>query len=248
MSATATSESRTTPRQASGRPGLALAITGAALFMVVLDNLVVTTALPSIRDRSRRVRRAARLVRERVHADVRRAAAPGRRTRRPLRPAPDLPARTRALHARLGRRGTRAGLRRACGRPGAAGRRRSPRAAAEPDVALGGLSRRAPRGRARHLVRHLRSRDRARPARRRRRRRRHLLAVDLLAQRADRPARAAVGARCSWWRAAARASASTRSGWCSRRQGSSGSSTASCAATPTAGARRRSSGRLPAAR
>ena len=49
MSATATSESRATPRQASGRPGLALAITGAALFMVVLDNLVVTTALPSIR-------------------------------------------------------------------------------------------------------------------------------------------------------------------------------------------------------
>jgi EmrB/QacA subfamily drug resistance transporter len=32
-----------------GRQGLTLAITGAALFMVVLDNLVVTTALPSIR-------------------------------------------------------------------------------------------------------------------------------------------------------------------------------------------------------
>ena len=31
------------------RGGLALAATGAAVFMVVLDNLVVTTALPSIR-------------------------------------------------------------------------------------------------------------------------------------------------------------------------------------------------------
>jgi EmrB/QacA subfamily drug resistance transporter len=37
-------------RRGNGHPGLALAITGAALFMVVLDNLVVTTALPSIRN------------------------------------------------------------------------------------------------------------------------------------------------------------------------------------------------------
>jgi EmrB/QacA subfamily drug resistance transporter len=37
------------PEARTGRPGLTLAITGAALFMVVLDNLVVTTALPSIR-------------------------------------------------------------------------------------------------------------------------------------------------------------------------------------------------------
>jgi EmrB/QacA subfamily drug resistance transporter len=36
-------------RARSGHPGITLAITGAALFMVVLDNLVVTTALPSIR-------------------------------------------------------------------------------------------------------------------------------------------------------------------------------------------------------
>jgi MFS family permease len=38
-----------TVRDRRGRQGLTLAITGAALFMVVLDNLVVTTALPSIR-------------------------------------------------------------------------------------------------------------------------------------------------------------------------------------------------------
>ena len=37
------------PARSQGRPGLALAVTGAALFMVVLDNLGVTTALPSIR-------------------------------------------------------------------------------------------------------------------------------------------------------------------------------------------------------
>src|SRR6195952_4286221 len=40
----------TTPaRPRQGHAGITLAITGAALFMVVLDNLVVTTALPSIR-------------------------------------------------------------------------------------------------------------------------------------------------------------------------------------------------------
>ncbi len=50
MSAAATTGTRATPRHPNGPPGLALAVTGAALFMVVLDNLVVTTALPSIRN------------------------------------------------------------------------------------------------------------------------------------------------------------------------------------------------------
>jgi hypothetical protein len=36
-------------RSRRGHPIVTLVITGAALFMVVLDNLVVTTALPSIR-------------------------------------------------------------------------------------------------------------------------------------------------------------------------------------------------------
>jgi EmrB/QacA subfamily drug resistance transporter len=45
----APSAPETTGRRGHGHPGFALAITGAALFMVVLDNLVVTTALPSIR-------------------------------------------------------------------------------------------------------------------------------------------------------------------------------------------------------
>jgi EmrB/QacA subfamily drug resistance transporter len=47
--ATPTRTSETTPTRRQGHSGLTLAITGAALFMVVLDNLVVTTALPSIR-------------------------------------------------------------------------------------------------------------------------------------------------------------------------------------------------------
>ena len=48
--ATVTTEARSPADRAHrGHPVLTLAITGAALFMVVLDNLVVTTALPSIR-------------------------------------------------------------------------------------------------------------------------------------------------------------------------------------------------------
>src|ERR1700712_3549926 len=46
---TAPASSTSAERPRRGRQGLTLAITGAALFMVVLDNLVVTTALPSIR-------------------------------------------------------------------------------------------------------------------------------------------------------------------------------------------------------
>jgi EmrB/QacA subfamily drug resistance transporter len=41
---------RSTSKPRQGHSGITLAITGAALFMVVLDNLVVTTALPSIRN------------------------------------------------------------------------------------------------------------------------------------------------------------------------------------------------------
>ena len=50
------------------------AITSVALFMVTLDNLVVTTALPVIRDRPRRRAQRARVDRQRLHADLRRAA------------------------------------------------------------------------------------------------------------------------------------------------------------------------------
>ena len=62
------------------------AITSVALFMVTLDNLVVTTALPVIRERPARRAQRPRVDRERVHAHLRGAAPDRRRARRPLRP------------------------------------------------------------------------------------------------------------------------------------------------------------------
>ena len=58
-----------------------------------------------------RVRRAARMDRQRLQPQLRRAADDGRRARRPLRPAPLLRGRPRALHARVGGLRARAGHR-----------------------------------------------------------------------------------------------------------------------------------------
>ena len=71
-------------------PGWTFAITSVALFMVALDNLVVTTALPVHPRDLDAVARGARVDRQRLHADVRRAAAHRRGARRPLRPPPDV--------------------------------------------------------------------------------------------------------------------------------------------------------------
>ena len=57
------------------------AITSIALFMVTLDNLVVTTALPVIRHDLHANLSAARVDGQRLHADVRGAAAHRRRAR-----------------------------------------------------------------------------------------------------------------------------------------------------------------------
>ena len=70
-------------------------------------------------------------------------------------------------------------------------------------------ARRAARRRARRVGRHQRPRGRVRPARRRRRRQRHLLALDLLAQRPDRPRARAARAAAARRDAAARSGAST---------------------------------------
>ena len=167
-------------------------VTSVALFMVTLDNLVVTTALPSIR-----VDFGATLASLgwTVNAYTLAFAVL-------LLPAA-------ALGDRLGRRrvfaaglgfftlaSIAAALAPSADALIAARAFQGASAAAVMPLSLTLLSRGVPgrqaRARARHLVRRQRPRRRARAARRRRRRRGHLVALDLLAQRPDRPrARAA---------------------------------------------------------
>ena len=168
------------------------AITSIALFMVSLDNLVVSTAIP--------------VIRVDLHASLESlswtvnaytltfavllltGAALGDRFGRRRMFAIGVV----DLHARLGRGGARAERRGAQHRPSRAGARRRDRDAADADDPLGRRSARAARPRARRVGRDRRPRDRVRAGRRRRRRRGLLLAVHLLAQRPDRdPARAA---------------------------------------------------------
>ena len=61
-----------------------------ALFMTALDNLVVGVALPSIRARPRWIARVARVDGQRLHARLRRPAHHRRRARRPLRAQADV--------------------------------------------------------------------------------------------------------------------------------------------------------------
>ena len=77
-------------------------VTSVALLMVILDNLVVATALPGHPHRARRDARAARVDRQRLHAHVRGAAADRRRARRPLRTTTHVRHRPRDLHRRVG--------------------------------------------------------------------------------------------------------------------------------------------------
>ena len=163
------------------------AITSVALFMVSLDNLVVTTAIPVIRTDLGRLARGPRVDGQRLHAHVRRLPPDRCRARRPLRAAAHVRARARRLHAGLGRGGARADRRRAEPRPRGAGSRRRDRDAADADAPQRGGPGREARPRARCVGRDRRPRDRLRPGRRRRRRRGDLVAVDLLAQRPHRP-------------------------------------------------------------
>ena len=197
--------------------------------MVVLDNLVVTTALPSIRADLGGGLQALEWT---VNAYTLTFAV--------------LLMTGAALGDRFGRRrmfviglgiftvaSAAAALapthRRADRRPRAPGRRRRDRHAAHADAALDRVPGREARPRDRRLVGHLRPRRRARPARRRRRRRRHLVALDLLAQRPDRHrARAARLRRLT--SPAAGGPARPRPGSRSAGSACSASSTASCAA------------------
>ena len=187
----------------SRRSLITLAIASVAIFMVTLDNLVVTTALPSIRaDLGASLEDLEWTVNAYTLAF---AVLPAHRrgARRPLRAAADVPRRDRDLHARVGGRRARALDRRADRRAGDPGARRRDRRPADADAAERGVPGRQARPRARHLVRRRRPRRRDRPARRRRDHREHLVAVDLLGQRAGRPRPAAARAP----RAAPRATA-----------------------------------------
>ena len=150
------------------------AITSIALFMVTLDNLVVSTALPVIRDRPRRVARELEWTVNAYTLTFAVLPPDRRRARRPLRPPAHVrrsasaiftlalgrrPRSRRSIEA-LDRRPRRAGLGGAIVMP----------------LTLTILSARGPAGearrRARRLGRDRRPRRRPRPARRRRRRRR----------------------------------------------------------------------------
>ena len=166
----------------------AFALTSLAGFMVTLDNLVVTTALPGHPPRPRREPRRPRVDGQRLHAHLRRPA-PRPAPRSATGSAAPAAARDRA------RRSSRSPRRRQRSRPsiGAldaaarpAGHRRCDRDAADPDDPLRLGSGRAPRARARRVGRDHRPRGRVRAARRRRRCLGDLVAVDLLAQRPDR--------------------------------------------------------------
>ena len=162
------------------------AITSVALFMVTLDNLVVTTALPVIR---KDLHASLSQLEWTVNAYTLTFAVlllTGRGARRPVRAQADVLGRDRDLHVVVRRGRARSECHRA--RPGArcAGRGRRDRDAAHADDPVRGGSAGAARAGAWCLERDRRSRGRDRTARRRRRRRRDLVAVDLLAQRADR--------------------------------------------------------------
>ena len=162
-------------------------ITSVALFMVTLDNLVVTMALPVIRED---LGASLSQLEWTVNAYtltfavlLLTGAALGDRFGRRRMFVVGLG----DLHGRVGRGGARAEHRDAGRRARGPGPRRRDRDAADPDAPQRGRPGREARARARRLGRHRRPRRRARPARRRRDRRGHLLAVDLLAERADRP-------------------------------------------------------------
>ena len=85
--------------------GWTLGIVSLGLFMVVLDNLVVTVALPSIHRQLGRLDPVARVDRQRLRAVVCGAAADGRSAGRPVRAPAHVRRRTAAVHRRVGRRG-----------------------------------------------------------------------------------------------------------------------------------------------
>ena len=219
------------------------AITSVALFMVSLDNLVVTTAIPVIRED---LGASLESLEWTVNAYtltfavlLLTGAALGDRFGRRRMFAIGVG----DLHGRLRRRGARPDRRVAERRPCRAGPRWRDRHAADADHPQCRGAAREARAGARRLGRHRRTGRRVRARGRRRRRRRARLAVDLLAQRADRAAARPARTDPLAGDAPARAAGSTCPVSGSPAQACSGSSGASCAATARAGRAPRSSSR-----
>ena len=126
---------------------------------------------------------------QRLRHRLRRRHHHRRRARRPVREAPDLQHRPGAVHPRLGRMRPRPQHRRADRRAHRAGPRRRRRHAAQPDHLDQRISAAAARADRRDLRWPRGAGRRGRPAGRRRGHRGPGLALDLLAQRPDRPGR-----------------------------------------------------------
>ena len=173
--------------------GWTLAIVSIGLFMVVLDNLVVNVALPSIhRDLGASIQALEWTVNAYVLSYavlLLTGAALGDRFGRKRMFMAGIALFTLSSAAR----GARSVDRLVDRRPRDPGSRRGDRDAADPDAARRRVSACAAWRRTRSLVGHQRHRRRARPAGRRGRRPGRLLALDLLDQRADRPR---AGAAC----------------------------------------------------
>ena len=150
-----------------GKLAWTFAITTIALFMTALDNLVVVTALPQIQKDLGASLTAARVGRERLHADLCRAPADGRGARRPLRAQAPLRHRPLDLHGRLRDRRALDRHRDADRRPRDPGPGRRDRDAAHADDPRGGHAAREARRDPRRVGRDRRPRRRDRPDRRR---------------------------------------------------------------------------------
>ena len=175
------------------RNGWTLGIVSVALFMVVLDNLVVSVALPTIhRDLGASIQSLEWTVNAYVLAYavlLLTGAALGDRFGRKRMFLAGLSLFTLASACRRARPQHGSARRRAR----SPGRRRRRRDAADADAAGGGVPQGSARDGDRRVVGHLRDRRRDRPARGRRGRAGHLLALDLLDQRPDRAGRC-----CRW--------------------------------------------------
>ena len=201
------------------RRGWTLAIVSIGLFMVVLDNLVVSVALPSIhRDLGASIQALEWTVNAYVLSYavlLLTGAALGDRFGRRRMFMAGIALFTVSSAAAALAPSTDAADR----RPRDPGDRRRDRDPADPDPARRRLPARPARDGARRLVRRERHRRGARPAGRRRRRAGRLVALDLLDQRADRPGAGPAGRHAADREPRPQRAASTCPAWRWARRG-----------------------------